>query len=248
MKLENKVAIITGASSGIGLEIAKSYVKNGAYITICGTNEEKLKNAKEEIIKSYKNAKVLSIKADISNTNDITNLFAETKKIYGHIDILINNAGIAPAKALEETTDEEFINVLNINTVGTFKCTREAVKYMKENGGSIINTSSFVSIYGSSSQAAYSASKAAINGLTKSNAKELGKYKIRVNAVAPGVVMTEMVKDNCNPETIKRLNMMTPLGRGATPEDLIGLYIYLGSNDSNFTTGTIINVDGGLVL
>ena len=217
MKLENKVAIITGASSGIGLEIAKSYVKNGAYITICGTNEEKLKNAKEEIIKSYKNAKVLSIKA-------------------------------APAKALEETTDEEFINVLNINTVGTFKCTREAVKYMKENGGSIINTSSFVSIYGSSSQAAYSASKAAINGLTKSNAKELGKYKIRVNAVAPGVVMTEMVKDNCNPETIKRLNMMTPLGRGATPEDLIGLYIYLGSNDSNFTTGTIINVDGGLVL
>lgn len=246
--LECKVAIITGSTSGIGLEIAKCYVKNGAYITICGTNEEKLSRAKEIILKECNNAKVLSLKADVSNTNDVINLFKETKREYGHIDILINNAGIAPSKALEEMTDEEFINVLNINTVGTFKCTREAVKYMKDNGGSIINTSSFVSLYGSPSQAAYSASKAAINGLTKSNAKELGKYKIRVNAVAPGVVMTDMVKDNCNPETINRLNMMTPLGRGAEPNDLVGIYVYLGSDESLFTTGTIINIDGGLVM
>ncbi len=248
MRLEGKVAIITGSTSGIGLEIAKAYVKNGACITICGTNEEKLNKAKDTIIKEFNDAKVLSIKADVSNTNDVINLFNETKKEYGHIDILINNAGIAPSKSLEEMTDDEFINVLNINTVGTFKCTREAVKYMKENGGSIINTSSFVSIYGSPSQAAYSASKAAINGLTKSNAKELGKYKIRVNAVAPGVVMTDMVKDNCNPETINRLNMMTPLGRGAEPNDLVGMYVYLGSDESLFTTGTIINIDGGLVM
>lgn len=248
MRLEDKVAIITGSSSGIGLEIAKSYVKNGANITICGTNEEKLNKAKETIIKECSNAKVLSIKADVSNTDDVIKLFNETKNAYGHIDILINNAGIAPSKSLEEMTDEEFVKVLNINTVGTFKCTREAVKYMKENGGSIINTSSFVSLYGSPSQSAYSASKAAINGLTKSNAKELGKYKIRVNAVAPGVVMTEMVKDNCNPETINRLNMMTPLGRGAEPNDLVGLYVYLGSDESLFTTGTIINIDGGLVM
>lgn len=248
MRLEGKVAIITGSTSGIGLEIAKSYVKNGAYITICGTNEEKLKKAKEIITNEYNDAKVLSIKADVSNTDDVIKLFAETNKEYGRIDILINNAGIAPSKSLEEMTDEEFIKVLNINTVGTFKCTREAIKYMKDDGGSIINTSSFVSLYGSPSQAAYSASKAAINGLTKSNAKELGKYKIRVNAVAPGVVMTEMVKDNCNPETINRLNMMTPLGRGAEPNDLVGLYVYLGSDESLFTTGTIINIDGGLVM
>ena len=248
MRLEGKVAIITGSTSGIGLEIAKAYVKNGACITICGTNEEKLNKAKDTIIKEFNDAKVLSIKTDVSNTNDVINLFNETKKEYGHIDILINNAGIAPSKSLEEITDDEFINVLNINTVGTFKCTREAVKYMKENGGSIINTSSFVSIYGSPSQAAYSASKAAINGLTKSNAKELGKYKIRVNAVAPGVVMTDMVKDNCNPETINRLNMMTPLGRGAEPNDLVGVYVYLGSDESLFTTSTIINIDGGLVM
>ena len=248
MRLDGKVAIITGSTSGIGLEIAKAYVKNGAYITICGTNEEKLIKAKDAIINKYSNAKVLSIKADVSNTDDVIKLFIETKKEYGHIDILINNAGIAPSKALEDMTDDEFINVLNINTVGTFKCTREAIKYMKENGGSIINTSSFVSLYGSPNQAAYSASKAAINGLTKSNAKELGKYKVRVNAVAPGVVMTDMVKDNCNPETINRLNMMTPLGRGAEPADLVGIYVYLGSDESLFTTGTIINIDGGLVM
>ena len=147
MRLDGKVAIITGSTSGIGLEIAKAYVKNGAYITICGTNEEKLIKAKDAIINKYSNAKVLSIKADVSNTDDVIKLFIETKKEYGHIDILINNAGIAPSKALEDMTDDEFINVLNINTVGTFKCTREAIKYMKENGGSIINTSSFVSLY-----------------------------------------------------------------------------------------------------
>ena len=159
MRLENKVAIITGSSSGIGLTIAKGYVKNGANITICGTNAEKVNRAKEEILKEFKDAKVLALKVDVSKTEDVTKLFQETYKEYGHIDILINNAGIAPAKNLEETSDEEFINVLNINTVGTFKCTREAVKYMKDNGGSIINTSSFVSLYGSPSQSAYSASK-----------------------------------------------------------------------------------------
>ena len=119
---------------------------------------------------------------------------------------------------------------------------------MKDNGGSIINTSSFVSLYGDNMQSAYTASKAAINGLTKSNAKELGKYNIRVNAIAPGVVMTDMVKDNCDPNTIAALNNMTPLKRGAEPKDLVGAYVYLASDDSLFTTGAIINIDGGLVM
>ena len=248
MKLKEKVAIITGASSGIGLHIAKKFVKEGALITICGTNEEKLNNAKKEILEETSDANILTVIADVSKEDEVKNLFEQTINKYHKLDILINNAGIAPATPLEETTTRDFINVLNINTVGTFLCTREAIKYLKEKGGSIINTSSFVSLYGSPSQSAYSASKAAINGLTKSNAKELGKYNIRVNAVAPGVVMTEMVKDNCNPETIQRLNMMTPLGRGAEPEDLVGLYVYLASDEAKFTTGTIINVDGGLVM
>lgn len=248
MRLNDKVAIITGSNSGIGLEIAKSFIKEGASVTICGTNEEKLESAKKDIMSNFPTANILAIKADVSNTNDIENLFKETYNKFGKIDCLVNNAGIAPSKPLEETSDDEFLKVININLIGTFKCTREAVKYMKDKGGCIINTSSFVSLYGAQNQAGYSASKSAINGLTKSNAKELGKYNIRVNAVAPGVVMTDMVKDNCNPETINRLNMMTPLGRGAEPHDLVGLYIYLASDEAKFTTGTIINVDGGLVM
>ena len=119
---------------------------------------------------------------------------------------------------------------------------------MKETGGSIINTSSFVSLYGSPTQASYSASKAGLNGLTKSNAKELGKFGIRVNAVAPGVVMTDMVKETTNDQVIERLNMMTPVGRASQVSDLVGIYVYLASDESLTTTGTIINIDGGLVM
>lgn len=248
MRLKDKVAIITGSSKGIGFEVAKEFIKNGAKTVLCGTSIESVEKAKNNILKEFPEASILACKVDVSDTEDVINLFSKTIDVFGKIDVLVNNAGIAPAKQIEEMTDEDFINVLNVNTVGTFKCTREAVKYMKENGGSIINTSSFVSLYGSSSQSAYSASKAAINGLTKSNAKELGKYKIRVNAVAPGVVMTDMVKENCDPKTIQTLNMMTPLQRGAETSDLTGIYVYLASDESLFTTGTIINIDGGLVM
>lgn len=248
MRLENKVAIITGSSSGIGFAVAKEFVKNGAKVVLCGTSLESANYAKNKILNEYPNANLIAIKVDISNSSEVENLFRTTIDTWKYIDILVNNAGIAPAKPLEEMTDEDFINVLNINTIGTFRCTKEAVKYMKEKGGSIINTSSFVSLYGSPNQSAYTASKAAINGLTKSNAKELGKYNIRVNAIAPGVVMTDMVKENVNPETIQRMNMMTPLRRGAEVNDLVGLYVHLASDESSFTTGTIINIDGGLVM
>jgi len=248
MKLENKVAIITGSSTGIGFAVAKEFVKNGAKVVICGLTEESANDAKNKILVEYPSASLLAEKVDIANTSEVENLFTKTYNEWGKIDILVNNAGIAPAKAIEDMNDEDFINVLNVNLTGTFRCTKEAVKYMKENGGSIINTSSFVSLYGSPNQSAYSASKAGMNGLTKSNAKELGKYKIRVNAIAPGVVMTDMVKDNCDETTIQRLNMMTPLGRGANPEDLVGIYVHLASDESLFTTGTIINIDGGLVM
>ncbi len=248
MRLENKVAIITGSSTGIGFEVAKEFVKNGAKVVLCGMTIESTNEAKDKIMGEYPNAEILVCKVDISNTDEVINLFNKTISNFGKLDILINNAGIAPYKSLEDMTDEDFINVINVNLVGTFRCTREAVKYMKQNGGSIINTSSFVSLYGASTQSAYTASKAAINGLTKSNAKELGKYNIRVNAIAPGVVMTDMVKETCDPATIQRLNMMTPLQRGAETKDLVGLYVHLASDESSFTTGTIINIDGGLVM
>lgn len=249
MRLKDKVAIITGSSTtGIGYAVAKSYVNEGAKVVICGSKEEDTLNAKKRMETECPNADFLAIKVDVTKIEDVENLFKKTYEKWGKIDILVNNAGIAPAKPIENMSDSDFELVMNINAFGTFRCTREAIKYMKENGGSIINTGSIVGIYGSPHQAAYTASKAAINGLTKSNAKELGKYKIRVNTIAPGVVMTDMVKDNCDDTTIQRLNMMTPLGRGATTEDLVGMYIHLASDESVFTTGTIINIDGGLVM
>lgn len=249
MRLKDKVAIITGSSTtGIGYTVAKSYIAEGAKVVICGVNEEEVNDARERMNKDCPNADFLACKVDVTKTEDVENVFKVAYEKWGKIDILVNNAGIAPAKPIEEMSDNDFDIVMNINAFGTFRCVREAVKYMKENGGSIINTGSIVGIYGSPHQAAYSASKAAINGMTKSNAKELGKYKIRVNTIAPGVVMTDMVKDNCDENTIARLNMMTPLGRGADVSDLVGLYIHLASDESVFTTGTIINIDGGLVM
>jgi len=249
MRLKDKVAIITGSSTtGIGYSVAKSYINEGAKVVICGISEEEVNDAKIRLEKDCPNTEFLAYKLDVTKLEDVEKVFKETYDKWGKIDILVNNAGIAPAKALEEMTDNDFEFVMNVNTFGTFRCTREAVKYMKENGGSIINTSSIVGIYGSPRQAAYTASKGAINAMTKSNAKELGKYKIRVNSIAPGVVMTDMVKDNCDDTTIQRLNMMTPLGRGAETSDLVGLYIHLASDESIFTTGTIINIDGGLVM
>jgi len=249
MRLKDKVAIITGSSTrGIGYAVAKSFINEGAKVVICGVQEKDTLEAKERLLQEMPDADFLACKVDITQEEDVRNVFKEAYDKWGKIDILVNNAGIAPAKGIEDMENSDFENVLNINLFGTFRCTKEAVKYMKENGGSIINTGSIVGIYGSPSQSAYSASKAAINGLTKSNAKELGKYKIRVNTVAPGVVLTDMVKDNVNDQTVERLKMMTPLGRAAVSEDLVGLYIYLASDESSFTTGTIINIDGGLVM
>lgn len=248
MRLENKVAIITGSSSGIGYAVADKYLSEGAKVVVCGLNPEDTKNAVDKLSTKYDINSILGVTVNVKNTSDIENLFNETINKFGKLDILVNNAGIAPAKPLDLMTDEEWDNTISINLTGAFKCTREAFKYMKETGGSIINTSSFVSLYGSPTQASYSASKAGLNGLTKSNAKELGKFGIRVNAVAPGVVMTDMVKETTNDQVIERLKMMTPVGRASEVSDLVGIYVYLASDESLTTTGTIINIDGGLVM
>ena len=249
MRLLDKVAIITGScTNGIGYAIAKAYIKEGAKVVICGVNENETEDGRARMNIDCPNADFLAVKVDITKNEDVENVFKLAYEKWGKIDILVNNAGIAPRISMEEMNDIDFTNIMNINTTGAFRCTKEAIKYMKETGGSIINTSSFVSINPSPYQAAYSASKAAMNGLTKSNAKELGKYNIRVNAVAPGVVMTDMVKESVSDEMVQRMKMMTPLQRSATPEDLVGLYIHLASDESTFTTGTIINVDGGLVM
>lgn len=167
---------------------------------------------------------------------------------FGHIDILVNNAGICTQQSILEMTDDDYLNVLDVNAVGTFRLCRSVINYMQNTGGSIINTSSMVGTYGSNYQTAYASSKFAINGLTKSLAKEVGNFNIRVNAIAPGVVETDMVKDQVTEEVKAYLLSMTPIKRTAIPEDLAPLYLYLASDESSFVTGAIYAIDGGLVM
>ncbi len=249
MILSGKVALITGSSRGIGNSIARLFLDNGAKVVICGS---KLENALEAIKKlkqdmNVSDDNVMPIGINMKDRSNIESIVKSIIDKWGKIDILVNNAGITSNVSLLDSTDQEFLEMFEVNFFGVVTLTREVVKYMKIRGGSIINTSSMVGIYGSRNQSAYASSKFAINGLTKSLARELGIYNIRVNAVAPGVVETDMM-NIVTPEMKESLIKMTPLNRMANPNDLTGIYLYLASDLSKFTTGTIINVDGGLVI
>ena len=250
MKLENKVAIITGSSRGIGYEIAKLYLKEGAKVMICGSKDESAFKAvsmlKEEL--NITDDFISGIGVNLKDNSSVERVVEETIKKFGKLDILVNNAGITSRESLTDADDEVFYNMFEINFYGPMRLIRASVPYMKENGGSIINTSSMVGIYGSPNQAAYTSSKFAINGLTKACAKELGQFNIRVNAVAPGVVGTDMVRENVSEEMKAGLLRMTPLGKMAQPKELAGIYLYLASDSSSFTTGQVIGVDGGLIM
>lgn len=247
--LKDKVAIITGSSRGIGNSIARLYLENNAKVVICGSKFESAKKAVDEFVnEGFDSSNMLAIGIDILDTSSIKSAVDEVIKKFGKIDILVNNAGITSNKSLLDSTDDDFYNMFDVNVFGVVKITREVVKHMKEYGGSIINTSSMVGINGGRNQSAYSASKFAVNGLTISWAKELGAFNIRVNAVAPGVVETDMMKNFVNEQTKQMLINMTPLRKMAKPSDLAGAYLYLASDASSFTTGTIIKVDGGLLM
>lgn len=249
MNLENKVAIITGSTRGIGNSIAKLFLENKAKVVICGSTKENAEKAvskmKEEL--NLTDDDIMGIGLNMKDSSSMKSSVDEVIKKWKKIDVLVNNAGITSNVSLLDSTDEDFMEMFQINFFGVVSLTREVVKHMKETGGSIINTSSMVANYGARNQAAYASSKFAINGLTKSLAKELGMYNIRVNAVAPGVVATDMMSI-VTEEMKQGLLRMTPLNRMAEPTDLAGAYLYLASDLSKFTTGTIIQVDGGLVM
>lgn len=250
MNLENKVVLITGSTRGIGNSIARLFLENNAKVVICGSNIENAKKAVENIKNdlSINDDNIMPVGLNMKDKESIKEVVENVINRFGNIDVLINNAGITSNISLLDSTDEQFYEMFDINFFGVVSLTREVVKHMKETGGSIINTSSMVGMYGGRNQSAYASSKFAINGLTKSLAKELGMYNIRVNAVAPGVVGTDMVKENVSQEMKQGLLRMTPLNKMAEPSDLAGAYLYLASDLSKFTTGTIIQVDGGLVM
>ena len=248
MRLKDKIAIITGASRGIGFSIAEAFVKEGAKIALCASTDANAEKAAAKLKEKYSSAEIFPVGVNMSDGNAIADMVKKVVDHWGTVNILVNNAGVTSAKPIFNMTDEDFDSVISINLSGPFKCIREVAKIMKEHGGSIINTSSMVGTYGGKMQTAYSSSKFGINGLTKSCAKELGTYNIRVNAVAPGVVGTDMVAASVDDRMMAGLKAATPLGRMANPDELAGAYVYLASDESSFTTGTIISVDGGIVM
>lgn len=240
--LENKVTIITGGTRGIGLETAKLFAKNKAKVIIFGSKKETVDKALEELNKE--NYQVQGYYPNLNNPNEIKQVITEIINKYGHIDILINNAGISANKKIDDTTNEEFTNIINLNVNAIFNMIKEVVPYMKEQrNGVILNTSSMVSIYGQPSGVGYPTSKFAVNGLTKSLARELAPFNIRVNAVAPGIIETDMLL-SLKKEIIEPLIKTIPLGRVGKPRDIANAFLFLASDMSNYITGEILSVDG----
>ena len=246
MRLKGKVAIITGSTKGIGAETAKTFAREGAKVVVCGTRENAIKEVVEEI--KAMGAEALGFKVDVSCRAQVDEMVAEIKKAWGKVDILVNNAGITADAMLKKMTEEQFDKVININMKGVFNCAQAVLEIMSEQGsGVILNATSVVGLYGNVGQTNYAAAKWGVIGMTKTWAKELGRKGIRVNAVAPGFIMTPMTE--AVPEKV--LDMMkekAPLQRLGKPEDIANAYLFLASDEASFVTGTVLSVDGGLVI
>ncbi len=243
MKLEGKVAIITGGSRGIGFAISKLFSEEGAKIVITSQNPKNVKEAQEKIPGS------LGIVADVRKTGDVENVIKKTVEKFGKIDILVNNAGIFPrVRKLHEIPEEEWNDVLDVNLSGPFRFAKAAIPYLVKNGGCIINISSDAGLkaYQGFNADAYSASKAGLNLLTQSWALQYAKEKIRVNCICPGVVDTDMTAPFVKtPKEREFMDAEHPIGRMGTPGDIAKAALYLASDDASWTTGAIIPVDGG---
>lgn len=240
--LKGKTAVVTGGTRGIGLAIAKKYLENGANVAIAGSREETVEKALSQL-QDYKD-NVMGIWPDLCNPEEVASAFASVKERFGSLDILANNAGISSRTSIYDYTLEEFSKILDVNLKAVFVCSQAAARIMKEQGsGVIINTSSMVAEYGQPSGCGYPATKFAVNGITKSLARELAKDGIRVNAVAPGVTKTDMVAA-LPKELVDRISAGIPLGRPGDPEDVANAFLYLASDMASYVTGIVLRVDG----
>ncbi|ADQ46395.1 3-oxoacyl-(acyl-carrier-protein) reductase [Caldicellulosiruptor kronotskyensis 2002] len=245
--LKDKVALITGASRGIGRAIALKFAQNGANVVInYSSSQSQAENLKEEIEKI--GTKTMIIKCDVSNPDEVSHMFSQVEKEFGRLDILVNNAGITKDGLILRMNEEDFDKVIAINLKGAFLCARAAAKMMvKQRFGNIINISSVVGIAGNVGQANYAASKAGIIGLTKSLAKELASRNIRVNAIAPGFIktdMTEVLSDKVKEAMLSSI----PLGRFGEADEIANVALFLASSLSSYITGQVIVVDGGMIM
>lgn len=246
-KLEGKVALVTGASKGIGAAIAKQLAAEGASVVV---NYASSKAGADRVVNDIKKAggKAVAIHADVAKAEDIERLLAETKKQFGKLDVLVNNAGVYEFSPLENITPEHYNRIFDINVRGLLLTSREAARYIDGNGGSIINISSVVSSLAPPNSSVYTATKGAVDAITKTLANELGPRKIRVNAINPGMVITEGVVSAgiSESEMRKQVEAQTPLGRIGQPEDIAPAAVFFASNDSAWITGETLVIAGGL--
>lgn len=244
MKLNGKVAIVTGGSRGIGFATVERFVKEGAAVVLCASRRETADKAVAQIKEKYPDAAVEGITPNLSDYASVKAAFDAVGEKYGRIDILVNNAGVSESTPFEKYTEEIFDKVMDLNVKGLYTCTKAASEWMiRQGSGVVLNTSSMVSKYGQPAGLAYPTSKFAVNGFTVSLARELGPKGIRVNAVAPGITETDMMKA-VPKSVIEPMIAQIPLRRLGQPEDIANAFLFLASEEASYITGVVLSVDG----
>ena len=246
MRLEGKVSIVTGAAQGIGKATALKFAAEGSKVVICDVRLGSMDEISAEL--KEMNAEFLAYEVNVVNRDQIKAMVDDVVSKWGKVDVLVNNAGITADNQLIKMPEEDFDKVIDVNLKGVFNCTQLVVPVMSDNGGGVVlNASSVVGLYGNFGQTNYAATKWGVIGMTKTWAKELGKKNIRVNAIAPGFIATPMVK-KMPEKVIEMMEGKAPLRRLGTPEDIANAYAFLASEEASFITGTVLSVDGGVVL
>lgn len=247
--MKEKVVLITGASGGIGKAMAKKFAAAGAKIALndIALAEEALKKLKEELVETGSLPAARYFLADVSKLEEVEKMVQDIQKEFGRLDVLVNNAGITQDRTLAKMTKEEWQKVIDIDLTGVFNCSKAALPLIIANQGKIVNISSLVGQRGNFGQTNYAAAKAGIIGFTKALSKEVGRFGVTVNAIAPGFIETRLT-ENLPPELKETIKKFTPLGRFGKPEEVANLVFFLASEEANFITGTVVNIDGGLPL
>ena len=244
MLLQGKTAVVTGGTRGIGYKVAETYLKNGAKVAILGSRQETVEKALEKLREEDPSWEAAGYWPDLSDYEEVAQTFLQIRERFGSLDILVNNAGISARESIFEYAPQDFKKIMDLNVTAVFQCSKAAAGIMKSQGGGVIlNTSSMVSLYGQPAGVGYPASKFAVNGMTKSLARELGRDNIRVNAVAPGVTRTDMVAA-LPEEMVERISATIPLGRMGEPQDVANAFLFLASDLARDVTGAILSVDG----